>query len=181
MTQVEPRLAADAPPICDDTSCDKPAVAHYAWDWGLTGVCCGIHMALAAQKQESLSRRVTFAPLIAAGPAPLMRDERVRLTAEAMVLREELDEAKARGLDLYRENVKITGQVQSLTVRGRERDAQLADARAEIELLKEELAKRDSEHGDLADEVDRLRTLERFVEPTQPGMGLTSSPVSGNG
>jgi hypothetical protein len=164
-------LAADAPPTCDD--CGEPASFAYTWDWGQAGLACSKHASLLNQTAENLNRKVMVSPLRAAAPAPLLRDERVRLTAEAMVVKEELAEAKGRGLDLYRENVALTRQVQSLTVRGRELDAQLKDAALTVAQLKSDLEKRDAEHGDLVDEVSRLRLLAKFI-PTAVAPAATA-------
>ena len=164
----EPRTAADAPPLCTDPDCGENAVFSYVWSWGKQGLACAKHASLLNQTATNLSQTVMVAPLATAAPAPLLRDERVRLTAEVMVGKEELLEAKARGLDLYRENVSLTRQIQALTVRGRESEAQLKDAAIEVERLRTELDKRDAEHGEMADELDRLRTLAKFVDDTPP-------------
>jgi len=87
----------------------------------------------------------------------------VRLTAEGMVLKEELAEAKGRGLDLYRENVALTRTVSALTVRGRELDAQLTDAAARLQQAQADLAKSEALQGEMADELSRLRLLAKFV------------------
>lgn len=166
MTETEsPRLAADAPPTCSTPGCGQPATFAFTWDWGQSGHACSPHAALLNQTAQNLSRTVQVAPLAAAGPPPLLRDERIALTAKAMVVEAELTEAKGRGLDLYRENVALTQQVQSHVVRNRELDAQLKDAKKSIELLEQEREGREAELGELVDEVGRLRVLAKFVDP----------------
>lgn len=184
--QQEARTAADALlEQCDQDGCTNTAIVNYTWDWGMSGKCCAGHQAEFTQKQEALSRKVQFAPLQTAAPAPLTRDQRTRLQAEVLVLKEELEDAKLRGLDLYRENVKLAQSVQALTVRGRESEAQLRDMSREIERLQTELGKRDAEHGALNDEVERLRTITKFLDdstappattPSQRGLQTPPAP-----
>jgi cell division protein FtsB len=161
--------------------CTKPAVWGYLWDWGEQGVCCAEHGTALKQLEPSLERKVTLSPLQKAAPAPLTRDERTLLIAGKLSAEAELDEAKVRGLDLYRENVKLTAQVQSHTVRGREREAQLQQAQRDVAQLREDLAVKDAEHAELVDEVTRLRTLAKFVDapdelpPATVGSGRSPS------
>jgi len=171
------RTVADAPPTCD-RDCTKPAVFAYAWEWGEKGVCCAEHQFLLRQAAEHLGgRTVSFTPLVPAGPAPITRDERIQLNARVLTLEAELEDAKSRGLDLFRENTTLTRQVQAATVRGRELELQLKDHAAKIAELKELGEARDAEHGQLTDELSRLRTLSKFVDqppPTSPQQrGLT--------
>lgn len=162
-------LAADAV-HCDREGCTELATLSYIWDWGEKGVCCGTHQMLLQQTAENLGgRRVSFAPLTTPGPAPLQRDERTQLIAAKLSAEAELVEVKGRGLDLYRENLDLTRQVQSLTVRGRECDAQLKQALQDATELREQLSVRDAEHGEMAAELGRLRTLAKFMdEATAP-------------
>ena len=160
------RTVAEAPARCGESGCESVATVSYAWDWGATGVVCGKHAAALTQLQDSLQRRVSIAPIQKAGPLPLERDERTRLTALGLVLEEELKEAKDRGLALYRENVALAGQVQRLTVLEREARAQLSDKDAQITGLKETLEGRELEHGELVAELERLRVVASFADNT---------------
>lgn len=158
-------------PVCD-RGCTKPAAFSYTWSWGETGVCCVDHQFLMNQTALQMDRTIQFSPLAAVGPAPLDRPERIRLKSEIYALEEESKDLKARGLEMYRLNERLTSQCQALTVRGRETEAQLRDASREIERLCVELQKRDSEHGNLTDELDRLRTLAQFLDAqTEPSSG----------
>lgn len=175
-------------PTCDrgeaGAPCGAKAVFAYQWDWGEKGTCCAEHATLLQQIGNTISRGVTLHPLHDPTPAPLQRDERVRLVAANLVVEAELEEAKSRGLELYRINTQLRGDVQLFRVRNQEADAQLADARAEIELLKEELEKRDREASELVLEVERLKTLAAF-QPIEPreladaerrALGLSDDP-----
>lgn len=155
---------------CDRDGCPNAAVQAYQFPWGEKGVCCATHGFLLNQAAEQINRSVQLTPLVAPGPEPLLRPERVRLTAEVLVLKEELEDAKTRGLDLYRNNGELTRQVQSLTVQQREAKAQLTDQAKEITQLRGQLEEARAENGELVLEVERLRTLEAFTNPPQnPG------------
>ena len=95
---------------------------------------------------------------------------------QARVLGEELSEAKARGLDMYRQLTLLTQQVQSLTVREREAVAQKKDAIAARDEMDRRLRELESENASIAEELSRMRVLVPFEE-TQPGVG-PSSPSS---
>lgn len=178
----QPRTVGDAPPQCDQKSaadaksaCPNAAALSYLWDWGEKGVCCQQHMMLLQQTSGNLGRGVNFVPLVAAAPAPITRDERARLKGEVYALTEEIEEHKGRGLDLYRENTRLTEQLQALTVRHRETDLQLKDAKRLNEDLQEKIDERDAEHGNLVDELERLRVLTKFSEPKRSELGLGES------
>jgi len=167
---VQPTIEALPPPpapACDEPGCGETAVFMYSWDWGKQGVCCARHAQLAQQVAGQISRNVLLSPLRPPEAAPMLRDERTQLTAKALVLESELDEAKGRGLELYRANVQLTQQVQTLTIRERELNAQLKDRDARIGHLEGQLEERDTEHAELTEEIGRLRTLEAFVRPPE--------------
>lgn len=150
------------------TQCDEPATFAYQWDWGEKGVVCSTHATLLQQTAGQLSRTVQITPLVPAAGAPLQRDERTQLKAAALVLEEELEEAKSRGLDLYRQVQELTRTNHGLTVREREAKAQLKDRELEVINLQGKLEERDAEHGELVAEIERLRALEKLVTPTPP-------------
>lgn len=160
--------------LCDQAGCSEPATHSYTWEWGASGTCCAKHQVLLQQTAGNLARSITFGGLSAAASPPLQREERVRLKAEALVLGEELAEAKQRGLEMYRQNTQLTQQVQSLTVRNREAEAQRKDALAVRDEMDHRLRELESENASLSDEVGRLRVLVDLApqEPTQPGVGL---------
>jgi chromosome segregation ATPase len=111
------------------------------------------------QTANNLGRSITFGVITNGATPPLQREERVKLKAEAFVLAEELSEAKARGLDMYRQNTQLTAQVQSLTVRNREAEAQKKDAIAARDEMDQRLKALEAENASLTDELGRLRVL----------------------
>jgi hypothetical protein len=148
----------------DGVACGKPSVFAYLWDWGERGTCCAEHATLLQQIATQINRTVTLHPLLSAPvAAPLTRDERTTLKAAVLVIEEELEEVKSRGLELYRLNNELLKTNNMLTVREREARAQLKDREGEVLHLRGELESRDAEHGELVLEVERLRTLERMV------------------
>jgi|SRR6186713_188997 len=178
-TQNTTAAAAPLPlpgPICDREGCSNPANATYAFDWGENGICCSTHQFLLKQTADQIFRGVQFLPLANLPPAPMARDERARLKGETYALTEELEEAKGRGLELYRQNEQLMLQLQASTTRGRETELQLRDATREIERLQVELQSRDAEHGGMVDELTRLRTLAK-LQPAQHVVGEGGAPA----
>lgn len=165
--EVGPPIPDSNAPVCDHKNgCEAPATFSYLWDWGQGGKACSVHAALLQQTAGQLQRTVQVAALQPAGPVPLTRDERARLKGENYALEAEVEELKARGLALYNENAVLARTAQAAVTRGRETDAQLKDALGKIEELQSALEERDAKHGDLADEVGRLRTLASFQPST---------------
>ena len=152
--------------MCETEGCSELATFSYVWDWGQSGKCCSRHAALLNQTSQQLSRGVQVTALQPTGPVSLTRDERTRLKAECYALEAEAEELKARGLALYRENETLTRQLQAAVVRLRETELQLKEGIAKNEALTAALEKSDSEHGNLVDEVGRLRTLASFEQIT---------------
>jgi chromosome segregation ATPase len=141
-------------------------VALAVWDWNESYPVCATHQALAKQTAENLQRTVSFST-IAQPEQPLTRSERAKLKGEVYALEMEVVDLKARGVNLYNENTALTRQVQSRTVRLQETEAQLKDAQQLVEQLQAKLEERDAEHGNLVDEVSRLRTLSKFTETNE--------------
>src|SRR3569832_599182 len=171
---------ADAPAKCD--KCDKPALFAYAFPWGEGGQVCAEHAALAQQTAENLGRSVALSALPTPQNQPLTRPERVALKSEVYALEEEAKDLKARGLALYNEIVRLTQQLQAVTVRLDELRARLADKTAEAEELTRRLEESDAHRAELGDEAARLRTLTKFQAPDPAAVerGLpTSSVVEG--
>jgi hypothetical protein len=156
--------------LCDQSEGAEPATHSYVWEWGHSGTCCARQVPILQQTANNLGRSITFGVLTSGATPPLQRDERAKLKAEAYVLAEELSEAKARGLDMYRQNTLLTAQVQSLTVRNREADAQRKDAIAARDEMDQRLKVLEAENASMHDELARLRVLVD-VSDTQPGIG----------
>jgi len=165
--------------MCDQTDCKERATHSYTWEWGASGVCCAKHQMVLAQTAASLQRQIHFSPINDGAAPPLQREERVKLRAEALVLGEELEEAKLRGLELYRQNTQLISQVQSLTVRAREQEAQLRDAVKARDDLDLRVASLESENATLHDELGRLRVLVDLPPAASGGFDPTTSPGVG--
>lgn len=167
--------------LCSTPGCDKLAVVAYRWEWGEEGMACAEHGATLQQTAANISRTVAVSALQPAGPVPLERSERIQLLATQMTLEAELSDTKARGLELYRENVALARNVQLLTLRDREAQAQLLDAGQRQAELQSKLDEVEGECAELAEEVGRLRTLAKFVdEETAPKpLGGGASPTGG--
>lgn len=163
---VGPSIPDAGAPVCGTEGCSELATFSYVWAWGQSGKCCSVHAALLQQTSVQLDRTVQVTALVPTGPVPLTRDERSRLKGEAYALEAEIEELKARGLALYRENETLTRTAQAAITRGKETEARLKDALASVGELEVELQKRDAAHGDLVDEVSRLRTLTSFSQDT---------------
>ena len=159
---------------CDVDGCDQDAVFSYSWDWGQQGVCCATHLTLLQQKAGQLNRTLMHTALAPTQPVPMARDERAKLIANGIVLEQELGEAKARGLELYRKNADLCIQVQTLTLREREANAQIRDGARALAVMEEKLEQRDREHAELVAELERLRTVASFVE----GVAAAALPVA---
>lgn len=156
------------PTMCDQPLCQEQATHAYTWEWGQSGAVCARHQVLLQQTSVNLGRAITFSPIDPAATPPITRDERVKLKAESLVLAEELSEAKGRGLEMYRQIELLSAQVQSLTVRNREAEAQLKDLANANEKAMARQVELEVENGNLADELGRLRVLLPPVAPSQP-------------
>ena len=153
---------------------DEPAIFSYVWDWGETGKCGARRAVELNQIATQTKRGVQLAPLRPGAQAPLERPERAKLKGEVYALEEELKETKQRGLELYRQNGLLAQQVQALSVRNREGDAQLTEARTAAQKAEAERDRFAAEAGELSDEVSRLRILMGGLESeegTKPGAG----------
>ena len=153
-------------PGADGAECGHPATQAYAWDWGESGVCCDLHATLLQQIAGQVNRTVVLSAL-RRPVQPMGRDERCGLQARVLVLQEEVEEGKLRGLELYRANQAIYGEMRLAKVRSEEAHAQLTGALEEIERLHNELAKRDTENATLLQENERLKLFES-LQPSLP-------------
>jgi len=172
----------------DGSPCREPAVLSWRFDWGETGICCQAHGLLLQQTAQNLSshdlkRHVSLAPLENLAEPALERSERTALIAARISAEAETDELKRRGGMLYQQNVDLTGQVQVLTLRHREADAQLTDALAKNKRLEEQLHEREIELGTVTDELQRMQTLAAFADtdtsPSRRERGLLPDPGEG--
>lgn len=154
-------------PVCDREGCKNAATFAYCFDWGEKGKCCSEHATLLQQTAQNISRGITLMPL-AQVPTPMTRDERIGHHARVLVLEEELQQAKDRGLELYRANQQLLADKQLLQLRDREARVQLEEAHKANARLRDEVEKRDAENARLVDENERLKPLESFVGTPEP-------------
>lgn len=155
-------------PRPSDDPCGAPAVFAYVWEWGETGVCCAEHAATLQQIAGNLGRRVTLTALATQPEAPLQRGERVQLIAEKLAAEAELEEVKKAGADLYNDNVRLTQQVQSLTTRKTALELQVRDFEGKTAKLEAALQESEAVQGDQLQELERLRVLVKFANPSEP-------------
>lgn len=162
---------------CTGDGCTEAAVFSYRWEWGATGVACATCAALLQQTSTALNRSIALHPIVRSAPEPLLRDERIQLVAKHMVLEAELEEARSRGLEVYRKNGDLQVQLNTAIVKERELKAQVKDLQLQLDQVEARHAKVDAENGRLLVELDRLRALETFVaerderERTDEGQG----------
>ena len=165
--QLVNRTSDTLPPPPDAIMCDRDpsqvAVFAYRWEWGETGNCCAEQATLLQQTAQTLQRSIALHPLQAAAPPPLTRDERTQLVARSLVLEAELEEAKTAGLETYRRNGDLQVQLNSAIVKTRELSAQVDDLRHQLSEGENLNQKLSSENGTLLVELQRLRSLETFV------------------
>lgn len=154
--------AADVP-VCDEKGCGKPATLAYRWEWGATGVCCATHAALKQQAAKSLKRAVVVHPIQAAAPAPIGRDERIQLTARALVLEDELKAAQSAGQKTHAHCQDLQVQLSAAKSKQVELKAQLEDVGKRLldtERQRDELS---AQNGELLVEVERLKHLDALI------------------
>ncbi len=151
-----------APPdvaICDHEGCGAIATHTYTWAWGESGACCSRHQVEKTQLSGTLKRTVTFTVINPGAQPPLQRDQRTRLQAEILVLKEELAESKAAGVSLYEQVKTLSGHVQRLTLLDRESRAQARDAIAMYEESRTNLEERETQLGEAVSEIGRLKAI----------------------
>lgn len=169
--------AAVGPVLCSEPGCGEAATHTYTWEWGATGTCCARHQQLHQQTATQLERSIQFGPLPNLPAAPLSRDERAQLAGRAYALGMEIEDLQRDKAGLLADNVKLAGQVQTLTVQNREYEQQARDAAFQRD---QALDARDAAQLDLAqhmDELDRLRLIVRNQQEPESFGGTTSSPL----
>jgi len=159
---------ASAIEICGWKDCTKAATHSYRWDWGEEGKCCADCIVLLQQCAANLSRTVSTRPLdSSAAVTPLTRNERTQLIAAKLSAEAELEEVQQRGHQLYTSNVDLTAQVQTHVMRAREHASIVAEKDDQIERLSTDLERRERELAEASSELQRLRVLAQFAEPTE--------------
>lgn len=154
---------ADGPPVCDE--CGAPAVFAFAFPWsgpGSSGKVCAAHAVTKQQIATNTGRECIISALPPPTNLPLTRDERVKLKAETYALEEECKDLKARGLELYNENTRLTQQLHAATARQNATKHQLDERDAQLKQTQEALEHAQAQLGELQDEASRLRTLAKL-------------------
>lgn len=162
---------------CDQEGCSEVATLAYRWDWGATGVCCATHATLLQQKAVSLNRGIVVHPIAHAAPTPPTRDERVALTARALVLEEEVRAHESKCEQQHRKIGDLQLQLNAAVVKAREFEAQSRDATAKLQQAEENEKRLSSENGRLLVELERLRELEAVVAERHGERGLEGETV----
>ncbi len=157
-------------PMCTHDGCEAPAAFLYQWPWGEKGACCIAHKRAIEMQEESLDRKASFVAIADAQPAPLSRDDRTRMYAEILALKDELNEVKQRSMDLYNSNTQIGEQARRYAARNTELEAQVKDARADLNMAVDD---RDRYRADLADANAELARLRAIL----PSHGSSPAPV----
>lgn len=152
--------------------CEQPATYQYVWPWGATGLVCLKHMQLVNQKAEQLQATPTWVALTPGRPEPMTRDERTALYAAKLALEDEVKDAKARGLDLYNSNTQLARECQRLSSRNTYLEAQVVDAKAEVDKA---VTERDSLFNELASARMDLDRMKAFL-PTPPAAPPAAPP-----
>lgn len=169
---------AETTPQCE--SCDAPATLAYRWDWGKTGLVCAKHASLLQQRSKGLKRGIAVHPIAQASPAPLLRDERIALTARALVLEDEVRAHESTCETQHRKIGDLSLQLNAAISKARELEAQNRDAAAKLQAAEENASRLSSENGRLLVELERLRELEAIVAERHGERGLeTDTTVDG--
>lgn len=167
-------MAQETNPLCTaDPECGQTAIASYVWPWGESGVCCARHQVILQQKAQQLKRSVQLTALQPGAERPVTRDERIQARARIMTLEAELEDAKGRGMELYRANEQLQTQLKVEWAKRAEMEAQLSDARRLLEAAQVENGKLRNQAAEENDELQRLRAL---VPRTPPPAPLTDAP-----
>lgn len=150
-------------------NCEGEPVASYEWPWGDKGLACSRCLGLIRQLEQNLKRQCSIVAIQSGAPAPIERQERIDYQARILALTAECDEAKTRGLELYRSVESLQNQVKL------ER-AKLASVTASLEMAVTQNDALRVENGELRqsaarenDELQRLRALVTLpTEPAEP-------------
>jgi chromosome segregation ATPase len=117
------------PVLCE--SCDRPAVALYRWQHGVSGVVCQEHQFLINQTSQNAKQAVTFSAL-ASVEVPLVRSERTQLIAAKLSAESEADEAKRRAGALYEQLGEASKQLKNQAVLLNEQGLRMKDLESHI-------------------------------------------------
>ena len=154
----------------------QKAVFSFFWDWGESGVVCAEQAALLQQAAPQLGRTVQLVPLAPSGPVTPTRDERIAWHAKEKTLELELDDAKAKGLELYRNNEALRAENRLHVTRKAQADAERDQLRDEVAALGGKVDALERENADLLNKLERAQALAAFA-PRGAELGLEPGHV----
>ena len=174
-TETTPALVlAPGEQLCSKDPTQK-ATHAYQWDWGECGVVCAEQAALLQQAAPQLGRSLTLYPLPPSGPVTPTRDERIAWYAKEKTLELELEDAKTRGLELWRNNESLRQENRLHVNRKAQADEEMK--RLQLALNEAQATNREleSENADLLGELERAKTLAAFA-PRGSELGIEEPP-----
>lgn len=155
----------------------KIATHSYSWSWGESGVACNEEIAkLQVLAPQLAPHTLAVAPLPSDVPLPPARDERIAWYAKEKTLELELEEAKGRGLELWRNNEELRRQNRLHEVRKAEADLERELLNEAIAKLEARVAEQQSENAQLLADLERAKTLAAFA-PRGAELGLEGATV----
>lgn len=149
-------------------NCQNPPTISYVWPWGEQGCACATHAPLLAQIEKNTKRRVQIASLTPGAAPPLTRDERIAHHAQALALQEELDESRARGVELHRAHEDVVKQLRTEKAKREAVEAELARSKTELEGFRAQLAGSRKDNDRLQEEIRRLEAQQARTLPDAP-------------
>lgn len=161
-------------PCTAEPDCKDAAVAAYTWDWGERGTCCASHQTTTQQRAKSLKRGVTFVPLVGPSAPPLGHDERVKLNAEIISLREELAQAQEQGRVTYGDWQRAAEEGRRYASRNLDLEKQIGEARDQVTAITKERDEKGVELRETFTELQRIRALlprTESIPPAERGSG----------
>jgi len=162
-------------PICTfDPECGKTAIVSYTWPWGESGLACPAHQVVVHQRAEQLKREVHVVSLQPGAERPVTRDERIQTKARILTLEAELEEAKVRGMELYRSNESLQALIKVEQAKRAELEAQLAGANRALEEAQVANGHLLRQAADENSELQQLRAL--VTQPTPPAPQKLDEP-----
>jgi hypothetical protein len=144
---------------CFYEGCKETPVATYVWPWGETGLTCAQHQIVLRQKASQLNRDVVITPMQPGAPTPMTRDERITSQARILTLEAELEEARTRGVEMYRSNEQLTAQLRVEQAKTAELDAALTAATNRYDELVAMTGELRAELAEAVDELGKLRAV----------------------
>lgn len=162
-------LAPGEQPCCKDPS--QKATHAYFWDWGESGFVCAEQAAILQQQAPQLGRTVQITPLPPTGPVEPTRDERIGWFALQKTLELELEDAKSKGLELWRNNEQLRKENQLHVTRKASADLEREQLLETIGKLEQANAELGRENAELLNKLERAQTLAAFA-PRGAELGL---------